>query len=142
MTRYPVTATLAHSYSIKGKSDVSKLSDIDILTSEVAAEIIDAARNSGNDPIAWVTGNAMMPPARSFSAMKEIWQEDYNRDEPVFDWVWEEIERKVAAAGVYVGCPEFDNALFAVDLNRWQFRDDDNFDGGDTLQDEWSKIDD
>jgi hypothetical protein len=29
---------------------------------EIARQIIEAARNSGPDPVVWITGNAMMPP--------------------------------------------------------------------------------
>lgn len=114
------------------------ISDIDLVTSEVASAIIFAARNSGNDPIAWVTGNSMMPPARNFSVMEEIWQADYNRTEPVFDWVWEEVERKVEEANVYLACPDYDNALYAVDTARFEFIPGDFY--AESLQDEWRPI--
>lgn len=122
---------------------MGKMKEIDIITSEVAEEIISAARNSGNDPIAWVTGNSYMPPARSFSAMEDIWQADYDRDEPLFDWVWEQVEEKVEEANVYLACPDYDNALYAVDMNRFQYRDNEfgTEDFGDDLQDEWEMYD-
>lgn len=118
---------------------MSKMSDIDILTSEIAEEIISAARNSGDEPVVFVTGNSYMPPARSFSAMEEIWQEDYERDEPVFDWVWELVEEKVEEANVYLGCSDYDNALYAVDMNRFQFNESDT--EATDLQDEWEMYD-
>jgi len=99
---------------------------------EIAASITETARGSGGDPIAWVTGNRFMPPMRSFDAAEKIWQDD--EDGEKFAYLQEEVERLLDDAEVALECPEYDNALYAVDLRRWQYREDAE---GDMLQDEW-----
>jgi hypothetical protein len=89
---------------------------------QIADSIIVAARTSGPDPIAWVTGNAMMPPLRSFTLAERIWQDDIftNRDEPAWELLTDLVESHLDIARVALECPEWDNALYAVDLTRFE----------------------
>jgi len=104
---------------------------------KIADSIIDSARTSGTDPIAWVTGNNYMPPLRSFSLAEEVWQDDVNDDGEAFAWLVEEVERHVRKANVALEYPDYDNALYAVDLARFEYIDDEP---GETLQSEWRPI--
>ncbi len=94
--------------------------------------IAESARTSPN-PVAWVTGNRYMPPLRSFATAEEIWQSGDPEGE---DWALfcELVEKNLDELEVLCTSPDYDNALYAVDLKRWQFRDEP---AGDDLNDEW-----
>jgi hypothetical protein len=116
---------------------------------EIADEIISAARTSGDDPIAWVTGNAYMPPLRSFTQAEQVWQmysdaetaAEYEAAADAWELLVELVESHVEDANVTLECPEYDNSLYAVDLNRFEYRESDALYSedahGETLQDDW-----
>jgi hypothetical protein len=104
---------------------------------QIANDIIDAARSSGTDPIAWVTGNSYMPPMRDFSLAEEVWQDVANADGELFAMLVERVETYVDAAGVALESPEWDNALYAVDLRRFEYVESEN---GDNLRDDWRPV--
>ena len=116
---------------------MTDLTDTEIETAarEIADQITDAARNSGTDPIAWVTGNAMMPPLRWFTAAEAIWQED--TDGEAFEYLTETVERYLGEAHVALECPDYDNALYAVDLARFEYVESED---GETLQSDWHPV--
>ena len=99
-----------------------------------AREAIDLARSSGHDPIVWLTGNAYMPPLRGFGHAESAWNADNTGD--VWEAYAETFERELDAASVYLGSPDYDNALYVVDLARFEYVDEEN-QTGDTLQSEW-----
>jgi len=101
---------------------------------QIADSIIESARTSGDDPIAWVTGNSYMPPLRSFTLAEIVWQGDLDGD--LFAWLVELIENHLSDASVALECPDYDNAVYAVDLARFEYVEDAD---GDTLQSEWRK---
>jgi hypothetical protein len=100
----------------------------------IAESIIYDARNSGLDPIAWITGNSMMPPLRSFDAAEDVWQHPANEGGEAFAYLAELLEGMLADAEVALESPESDNSLYAVDLRRFEYAESDE---GDTLQDDW-----
>jgi len=100
---------------------------------QIADEITRAARGSGDDPVAWVTGNAFMPPLRSFTAAEQVWQAD--EDGGAFAILAELVEAKMAEREIALECPEYDNALYAVDLRRFEYVDDPG--DHETLQQDW-----
>jgi hypothetical protein len=102
---------------------------------QIAESIIDDARNSGSDPIAWVTGNSYMPPMRSFALAETIWQADDTGED--FAWLVELVEKRLDRAHVALECPEYDNSLYAVDLARFEYVEDES---GETLQSDWRPI--
>lgn len=102
---------------------------------QIADEIITAARTSGSDPIAWVTSNAMMPPLRWFDLAEHVWQSDSNENGELFPWLTELVESHLSDANVALECPEYDNALYAVDLARFEYTESPD---GETLQDDWT----
>lgn len=103
---------------------------------DVADQIITAARNSGDDPIAWVTGNAMFPPLRSFTLADMVWHLNAPHDyQPWESFVWR-VEKHLQDANVYLECPEYDNALYAVDLERFEYAESET---GDSLCDDWKE---
>lgn len=107
----------------------------------IAESIIEDARTSGPDPIAWVTGNSYMPPLRSFGAAEDVWQHPANEDGEAFGYLVEELERLLADADVALEAPEYDNSLYAVDLRRFEYADrEDGEDDGETLQDDWVPV--
>ncbi len=92
------------------------------IAGRIAGSIIADARNL-HGPVVWITGNSHMPPLRAITEAERVWNAE-NNDGELFAFLVEEIERHLAAADVLLECPEYDNALFAVDLRRWKFRDD------------------
>jgi hypothetical protein len=114
------------------------------LAREVADTIIHEARTL-HGPVVWITGNAYVPPLRSITSAELVWNAANNSDGELFAWFGEMVEAHLAEAEVAMECPEYDNALYAVDLKRWQYRDDDDvYDGTaeyDDLNDEWEPRD-
>jgi hypothetical protein len=106
----------------------------ELAAESIATEIIADARASGDDPIVWVTGNRYMPPLRSFDAAEAIWQAD--EDGTAFAILAESLEAHLDNARVSLDCPDYDNALYAVDLARFEFVESD----GDNLGDDWKPI--
>jgi hypothetical protein len=104
--------------------------------SQIAASIIESARTSGDDPITWVTGNNYMPPLRSFALAERIWQ-DQADDGESWELLVELTEQFVSKASVALECPDYDNALYAVDLRRFEYAESES---GETLQDDWQPI--
>lgn len=100
---------------------------------EIAESVIADARGSGSDPIAWVTGNSYMPPLRSFAAAEQVYQADEDGED--FGRLQELVEARLAEADVALECPEYDNALYAVDLGRFEYVDDPG--DHETLQQDW-----
>ena len=105
----------------------------DALARVDAREAIDIARSSGADPVAFITGNSHMPPLRAFGNAELAWRADDTGD--VWEAYSETFDRTLSDADVYVGCPDYDNAVYVVDLARFESADDD--DTGDTLSSEW-----
>jgi hypothetical protein len=131
ITKSPVRAYGLHYQGMHDESDLAARA----AAREIADEVIEAARNSGSDPIVWVTENHYMPPIRSFAAAEKIWQTDRTGD--VLEFLIEETERLLSAADVAMECPDYDNALYAVDLKRFAYVEDPN---GENLQDDWKPI--
>jgi len=103
----------------------------------VADSIIQEARTL-EGPVVWITGNSYMPPLRSIDLAEMVYQADNNDDGELFASFAELVESHLSDANVMLECPEYDNALYAVDLNRWQYRDDDS--PVDDINDEWERI--
>lgn len=109
------------------------------IAGRIAGSLIEDARNV-HGPVVWVTGNSYMPAFRSFDEAERVWQAEANADGELFAFLVEEVERHLSAAYVALEQPEYDNALYVVDLKRWQYREDvpaDSFD----LNDEWEPVD-
>lgn len=98
---------------------------------QTAAYVIDMARTSLDEPVVFVTGNSYMPPARSFAGADLI----YGADLDLWELYWDLVQDKLSEAQVYIACPDYDNAIYAVDLRRWQWRDIDEY--LENLSDEW-----
>lgn len=112
--------------------------DFRTVADHVADDIIAAARESA-EPVVFVTGNAYMPPHRSFPEAEALWQSDDTG--AAFELFIEALEARLELANVYLGCPDYDNALYAVDLARWQHIDDDpELADAEDLNDEWEPI--
>jgi len=111
------------------------------LAREVADAIIEAARHS-SVPVAWITSNQYMPPLRDITAAETVWQAANNDDGELWAWFTEMVEDRMSAANVALECPDWDNALYAVDLNRWQYRDEiPDDEQNSSLNDEWEPVD-
>lgn len=106
------------------------------IAQEIADSIIADARNV-HGPVVWVTGNSYMPPLRSFPGASYVYDAENNGDGELFAVLLEELERLLSAADVALEYPDYDNALYAVDLRRWQYKEDPT---GDDLNDEWEAI--
>lgn len=111
--------------------------DIRQAAREIADEIISAARGSGDDPIAWVTGSSYMPPLRSFAAAERVYQDEINNNGEAFALLMEQLGSYLVDAAIVLECPEWDNALYAVDTARFSYVESSS---GETLQDEWQPV--
>jgi hypothetical protein len=102
---------------------------------EIAQDMIAVARAS-REAVTFVTGNSFMPPLRSYAAADLVWNADNGggANGELWETLVEELERILNQAGVYLDRPEYDNALYVVDLARWQYREEAT---GDDLNDEW-----
>lgn len=107
------------------------------MAGKLADSIIVAARTDHGPPVVWLTGNNYMPPLRSFPPAERVYQADNNRDGELFAWFAELVEARVAEANVMMECPEYDNALYAVDLSRWQHKETGDFYETWDINDEW-----
>lgn len=105
------------------------------IAGRIADNLIEDARTT-HGPVVWVTGNSYMPPFRSFGEAEYVWNADNNRDGELFTFLVEQVESKLQDAHVLMESPDWDNALYVVDLARWQFREDGGEDAED-LNDEW-----
>lgn len=102
---------------------------------EIADSIISDARTL-HGPVIWITGNAYMPPMRAVADAERVWNADNNRDGELWAWFTEMVEAHLSEADVMMECPDYDNALYVVDLRRWQFKDDDGHETDD-INDDW-----
>lgn len=102
------------------------------IAENIAISIIEDARTV-HGPVVWVTGNSYMPPFRSFDMAEHVWNAENNEDGELFEFLVELVEDRLRVAEVALECPDYDNALYAVDLKRWQWKSD----TGDDLNDDW-----
>jgi len=110
------------------------------LAREIAAIMLREARRS-EEPVVWMTGNAMMPPLRNFPQAERVWQCDngaHSADEFAGPAIWQvlvdELEHQLILADVFMSAPDYDNALYVVDTSRWFYREDPY---GEEISDDW-----
>ena len=110
------------------------------IANDIATSIIEDARTV-HGPVVWVTGNSYVPAFRSFDMAERVWNADNNHGGELFAFLVELVEQRLKDNHVLMECPEYDNALYAVDLNRWQYRDlytgNGDYTGTDDINDEW-----
>lgn len=80
-------------------------------------------------PVVWITGNQYMPPLRSIPDAEYVWNAANNDDGELWSWFYYMVEEHLEAANVALEQPDYDNALYAVDLNRWQHIDEETIQG-------------
>jgi hypothetical protein len=113
---------------------------VTLAAQSIAEGVIKAARTSGDDAVVFVTGNSYMPPLRSFPEAEEVWQSPHNDDGETFAGLAEMVEARLTEANVLMECPDYDNALYVVDLNRFVYGHDAGEGYPDNLSDEWRPI--
>jgi len=100
----------------------------------VARDVIaPVARQSAFEPVVWLTSNNYMPPLRSIDEAEAIWQLEGLEDDDVWGAFVEALESALEEEQVYMAQPEYDNALYVVNLAQWEHVDSDS----DNLNDEW-----
>lgn len=109
-----------------------------VATYLIEPEVRGQARQADSDPIVWLTGNSMMPPLREYANGNDIWHAA--QQEGVWTAYAEALEKRLDELEISMQCPDYDNALYAVDLRRWQYRDESE--DAENLQDEWELRDD
>lgn len=112
--------------------------EIQEAAASIAGSIITAVALS-EGPVVWVTGNSYMPPLRSFPAAEKVWQDMGDTDVDMWEYLYDLIEARLTDAQVLLESPNYDNSLYAVDLTRWKYRDDDAAEY-DNLNDEWERV--
>lgn len=102
----------------------------------VARDVIAPIARSSTGPIEWLTGNSYMPPLRSLNDAGRIWNADQLEGE-VWEAFTEALTRALDDEQVYMAQPDYDNALYVVDLKRWTYVENAE---GDDLNDEWTAV--
>jgi hypothetical protein len=105
------------------------------MAEEDAETVIGYARDGGSNPIVWITGNSYMPPLRDVGQAETVWQADDTGE--LWEAYAETFEHALETAEVYLGAPEWDNALYVVDLQRFEYVESET---GADLQDDWTAI--
>lgn len=109
------------------------------MATEVATEVADLITDivrSDSGPITWLTGNAYMPPIRSYPQFETLWQLDDNGD--AFESAVWTLEGLLEDRNIMLTCPDYDNALYGVDLSRWGYVGEDG--ASLDLGDDWAPI--
>ena len=52
------------------------------------------------------------------------------------------LEARLGELDIYMACPDYDNALYAVDLRRWEAVEPDDDSDAESLQGEWQRRED
>lgn len=112
-----------------------------------ARDVIAPVARESENPVVWLTGNSMMPPIRELTSGHIIWELDAtNSDLCLFSSFMETLDNCLVDERVYMAAPDYDNALYVVDLTRWQHRDNEMDETGnvtfeaDSLDAEWEPI--
>lgn len=101
-------------------------------------EIAPIARES-NEPVTFITGNSFMPPLRDFGDSEQVWHlDELDPDAEVWSAYVERLEGTLEQQDVLLSAPDYDNALYVVDLARFEYVDADT--DAETLSDEWERI--
>jgi hypothetical protein len=103
-------------------------------------EIAPVAADSGDEPVVALTGNSYMPPIRALDNVEEVWQ---TNDMDAFEALMDGIESELEVLNVSMSSPDFDNALYVIDLNRFEMSDDVDLDDPNIWLDasSWTKKD-
>lgn len=115
--------------------------------------IAPVARGSGEQAVVWLTGNSYMPPIRDLADAERLWSAlDANTDHghELWEAFIERLDSRLSELNVLMEAPEYDNALYVVDLARFEHIDEDELarleqatasaQGELTLEDEWRAI--
>ena len=136
--RYLFDNHAAHDEAVEAWARTLTDGEIRGIAGRIAGSIIETARSSDR-PIAWLTGNSYFPAFRSFTEAEHVWDAQYYVEAEIFPFLVEEVERHLDKAEVLMAQPDYDNALFAVDMKRWTctFAD---YPCVDDMNDEWESI--
>jgi hypothetical protein len=98
-------------------------------------EYIATVARASTEPVLFITGNSMMPPVRELTPAEAIWTADNDGD--TFEHFTEALWGKLEDLNILMEAPEYDNALYVVDLMRWEHREEDEITDHDSLNGEW-----
>lgn len=103
----------------------------------LAQEVIESVRSrSEHESVQWMTGNSFMPPLRSLPEAERVWNEGSEDSWHAFSArFFEALEQ----AQIYCTSPEYDNALYCVDLRVWEYVPEEEQDEHDDLAYEWRR---
>lgn len=109
-----------------------------------AQDAITIARES-TEPVCFITGNSYMPPLRAFGRAEDFWAASHEVDNYMltpWEVYVETFDRTIDDASVLMECPEYDNALYVVDIARFEYIGDerDDADIEDSLSADWREI--
>jgi hypothetical protein len=107
---------------------------VDQIVNLLSERIAEVARAS-TEPVLFVTGNAYMPPARSFPPAEAVYQADNDGD--VWEHFTEALWGRLEDLSILMEAPEYDNSLYVVDLARWERREESEIEDADSLDGEW-----
>jgi hypothetical protein len=141
-------SVLAESTAFHMENDMNL--DIEQLGFLIARDVIqpmlrddDGSPHPTEGAVVWITSNRYMPPWRDLEDVEAIWQAEGNEDGYCSHLI-ERIEEVCGnQLGLFIATPDYDNALYAVDLKVWEYIDpDDQEHDPSDLNDEWRRIED
>lgn len=135
-----IKASLTVNNLVLWRIETTLSQNLEQLGSLIAKDVIAPTARDSATPVVFITGNSYMPPIRDLEDVEAIWQADTNGE--YFAILVEAIESRLAMEMVYLAQPEYDNALYVVDLKRWQFKElsQDECNDIDDINDEWEPL--
>jgi hypothetical protein len=108
---------------------------------EDAAEVVSLVR-SEDGPIVWLTSNRYMPPLREIGRADQFYSGSFWNPSYLWSTYAETFEHVLEREDIHFDCPEHDNALYAVDLRRWQYADENGSPDTheDSMESEWRPV--
>lgn len=109
----------------------------------LARDVLAPIARQSEQPIAWVTGNSMMPPLREIEYVEDLFALDADSDTTnatAWEILNQAIDNELTGLNVSMDAPEHDNALYVVDTSRWERKDANDEDVGDDMNDEWRPV--
>lgn len=117
--------------------------DIDQYAGLVVRDVIAPVARESEHPIEWLTSNRYMPAIRDLDRMDDFYTaiEDGHVFAKMAHDVWvmlvEAIESECEKQQIFMASPEWDNALYVVDLKRWELSENED---GDNMNDDWVPV--
>lgn len=107
---------------VHGKVREDALATANQIGTLLARDVIAPIARESETAITFITGNSYMPPLRSLEDAERVYQADTDGD--IWHIFYEAVDQTLDNEQILMQCPEHDNALYVVDLTRWEYDED------------------